>query len=174
MSEIGKREEEKRTKIEVPEKIEIFKDCAIFNEEKFSKRKEAIIGKLTIGDVKINDDKRAALCLHPNFAIQKCLEEEKQERDVELGLTKLRLEAQNREEKEKIGNIEYEVSEGKRIRLEIEAETREKEKERDIMDAKEHQIYDPVHQVFDFSKRRVTDMKENSIFKSVLAKTTES
>ena len=110
----------------------------------------------------IDDDERAALRLHPNFAVLKYLEDEEQERDIELGLTKLRYEARNREERKKIGNVEYEISDGKRIRLDAEIETREREKERELIEARERQIFDPVSKTFDFSKRRVTDMKENS------------
>ena len=150
-------EDEQRYKVEVPEEIEIFKDCIIFNEEKFSSLKAAEIGKLTIGSVEIDDDERAALCLHPNFAILKYLDEEEAERDIELGLTKLRLEARNREERKKQGNIEYEVSDGKRIRLDAEIESREKEREKEISDAKERQIFNPIEKVFNFSKRRVTE-----------------
>ena len=157
-----KEEEHKRNTVEIPEEISIYKDCIIFDEEKVSELKTANIEGFTIGNVKIDDDEKAALSLHPNFAIMKCLNEEEQERDIELGLTKLRLEARNVEERKKLGNIEYEVTEGKRIRLDAEIENREKEKERELSDAKERQIYNPIEKVFDFGKRRVTDMKENS------------
>ena len=51
LSEIRRKEEDKRKyKVEVPEEIEIFKDCIIFNEEKFSGLKCAEINKSTIGD----------------------------------------------------------------------------------------------------------------------------
>ena len=163
LGEIRKKEEEKRKyKVEVPEEIKIFKDCVIFDEAKFSAMRKAEIGNLTIGKVKIDDDERAALSLPPNFAILKFLDEEEQERDIELGLSKLRLEARNIEEKNKLGNIEYEASEGKRIRLDCEIESREKEKERELYEAKERQIFNPIEKTFDFSKRRVTDMKECS------------
>ena len=46
--------------------------------------------------------------------------------------------------------------------MEAEGQKREKEKEREIQEAKERQIFDPVNKVFNYSKRRVTDMKENS------------
>ena len=68
----------------------------------------------------IDEDEKAALRLHPNFAILKCLEEEDQERGIELGLAKIRMEAKSIEERKKLGYIEYEVTEGKRIRLDAE------------------------------------------------------
>ena len=72
-----------------------------FNEEKFSTLKKAKIGRLTIGNVEIDEDETAALSLHPNFAILKYLDEEEMERDIELGLTKIRLEKRNVEERKK-------------------------------------------------------------------------
>ena len=122
--------------------------------------RKAKVNKLTIGEVAIDDDEIAALSLHPNFAILKCLDEVEHERDIELGLTKLRMEARNRQEREKIGSVEYEVSDGKRIKLDAEIQSREKERE--IREAKERQIYNPLEKIFDFGKRRVTDIKENS------------
>ena len=145
MSEIRKKEEKTEIKREVPEEIELFKECIIFDEERFSKLRVAKVDKLTVGKVDIDEDEKAALRLHPNFAILKCLKEEEQERDIELGLSKLRIESTSRAEKQKIGNVEYEVSEGKRIKLEAQPETREQEKEREIIDAKERHIYDPIH-----------------------------
>ena len=163
LNEIRKKEEmEKREVTEIPDEIEQFRSCVIFDRERFAGLKKANIDKLTIGKVKIDEDEKAALRLHPNFAVMNYLDEEEQERDVELGLAKLRMEARNIEERKKIGDIEYEGLDGKRIKLDAEIEDREKEKERELSDAKERQIFDPINKVFDFSKRRVTDMKENS------------
>ena len=100
LSEVRRNEETERERIEVviPEEIESYKNCIVFDPERFDKLKEASIEKLTIGNVNIDDDEKAALRLHPNFAVLKYLDEEEQERDIELGLTKLRFEARNREE----------------------------------------------------------------------------
>ena len=46
--------------------------------------------------------------------------------------------------------------------MDAETQSRETERERETIEAKERQIFDLVNKVFDFSLKRVTDMKENS------------
>ena len=120
----------------------------IFSEEKMK------VGKLTIGEIKLDEDEKAALSLHPNFAILKYLDEEEAERDIELGLAKVRCEVRNKEEKKKIGNVEYEGYNNKKIRIDDECEEKESEKKERIEDAKERQVYNPIEKTFDFSKKK--------------------
>ena len=48
------------------------------------------------------------------------------------------------------------------MRLDAEIIDKENEKKRELENAKERQIYNPLEKTFDYSKRRVTDIKENS------------
>ena len=87
-----KEEEEERNKREFPEEIREFEGCREFNEVKMKELIKVQIDKLTIGDVKLDSDEKAALSLHLNFVIRKCIDEEERERDIELGLAKVRYE----------------------------------------------------------------------------------
>ena len=54
------------------------------------------------------------------------------------------------------GEIEREGENGKRRKVDTDPDS----KENLVEEAKERQFYDPVERVFNFSKKRVTDMKE--------------
>ena len=131
----------------------------VFSKEIF-KLKETNCGKRTVREIELADNEKAALRLNPYFAILKY--DEEHERDIELGLTKIRYEAWNRENRKEIGDIEYETREIKRIRIDAEIQDRNTERKREIEEAKERQIYNPLEKIFDFGKRRVTYIKENS------------
>ena len=60
----------------------------------------------------------------------------------------------------------------KKRRLNEEILNKEEEEEAIINDARERQIFDPGKKIFDYTKRRVTDLKENSFVK--LPKGTDS
>ena len=159
---IRKREEEKKNmNKEIPEEIREFESCKVFSEERMKEMIKMKVENMTIGKVELDEDEKAALSLHPNFAILKYLDEEENERDIELGLAKIRYEVRNREERKKVGNIEYEGFRNKKIKIE-EDTNKETEEKNKIEDAKERQVYNPIEKTFDFSKRRVTDIKENS------------
>ena len=100
--------------------------------------------------------------LNPKFAVLKKLCLEDMEQDVEICKAKLRYEKRRRDEiirEREIYETEYgEVSNNKRRKLEI----TEEEKEEDVIrDARSRQFYDPSKRVFNYSKKRVTDLEEN-------------
>ena len=75
LGNVRRKEEEKRkSRVEIPDEIKIYKDCIIFDEERFSSMKEAETGRKTIGKVELDEDEKAALSLPPNFAIMKFLD----------------------------------------------------------------------------------------------------
>ena len=113
-------DERKRKLAEIPEEIREYKECIAFNEEKMKKLIKMNVEKMTIGEVKLDDDEKAALSLNPNFAILRYLDSEENERDIELGLTKIRYEVRNIEERKKIGDVEYEAYGNKRVKLDAE------------------------------------------------------
>ena len=64
--------------------------------------------------------------------------------------------------RKEIVDVEYETVENKRIKIDAEIQDKSTEKKREIEEAKERQIYNPLEKIFDFGKRRVTYIKENS------------
>ena len=48
MNEVRKKEEEKRKNIEIPEELEKFKSCKIYNDEEMDKMKELKVEKLRL------------------------------------------------------------------------------------------------------------------------------
>ena len=87
------------------------------------------------------------------------------ERDVELGLSKLRYEIRNRKEREK--DEAYEIGEAERKkpkldnRLEKKKDEKKKVKDNELNEAEERMIFDPMNGIFNYAKRRVTDLREN-------------
>ena len=96
---------------------------------------------LVYGGVRVDDDEAAALCLDPKFAVLNNLDDEEFEVEVESSLTKLRWNRMS-----KTGNCK-----DKEEREELEKE-----------DAESRQVFDPVDKVFNFQKRRVTDLEQNA------------
>ena len=70
-------------------------------------KKAEIVGNV-IGKVELDVDEKVILKLNQNFAIMKYFDGEQMERDVELGLSKLRYKIRNRKEEKKIVNTKYE------------------------------------------------------------------
>ena len=96
------------------------------------------------------------------------LVDEEIERDIEVGLAKMRLELKRIREKELEAQVDLENADMKRLKLSGEKERNiengETEKEELLIDARNRQIFDPIGKVFDYSKRRVTDLRgENDI-----------
>ena len=147
---------------EVPEEIEFYKDCMISDPDKIKEIEPLYLGKLTVGNVEIDEDEKAALKLHPNFSVMRELDSEEMETDTEVSLGKLRYEIRKQKERKELGNVEFEVSEGKRRKIEAEPKSEKERGKMEIGDVKERRIFDPMDKVFNFSKRRVTDLKENS------------
>ena len=85
------------------------------------------------------------------------LEDEAFERKVEVGLAKMKYELRKHKERELENAVDIEDNENKKIKLE-----EDDEKEMDKADAKSRLVYDPLSKIFDYTKRRVTDLKENT------------
>ena len=103
--------------------------------------------------------------LNPKFAVAKRLSTVEMQEDKELCLAKIRYEAH------KIENIRKEIEKeetdygyvSQRKKRKIEEELSRKEEEEEVIkDAKARQIFDPLKLEFDYTKRRVTDLKENN------------
>ena len=102
------------------------------------------------------------------------LNEEEMERDSEIAATKMRYEIKRQKDKKLMEEVDMERidnndNSAKRAKIDDTANENEegvvdKEKERNeiIEDAQERQIFDPINKIFDYSKRRFTDLGENN------------
>ena len=70
-----------------------------------------------IGNVKLDTDEKAVLKLNPKFPVMSRLIDEEIERDIEVGLAKMRLELKRLREKELENQVEIEIPEGKKLKL---------------------------------------------------------
>ena len=155
---------EKRKALPILSEILDYKECWIFDERKMEQIKEDDVKVIKIGDVKLDDDEASILKLHPNFAVLTRLDDETVEREIELGVTKLRYEVRKLEEKEALEEVTDKSRNAKRSRKDDtdNSDNVNLDEEIEIQEAKERQLFDPIKKVFDFSKRRATDCKENS------------
>ena len=113
---------------------------------------------MKIGNISLDADEESILKLNPKFAVLKCLEREEIERDIELGTAKLRYELGRLELEKRKEEIELESSGRKKRKID---ENVELSNDTDINEAAERQVYCPKTKRFDYTKRRVTDLKEN-------------
>ena len=106
-----------------------------------------------IGDVRLTEDEKCLLKLHPKFAIPSKLENDDLEYEFELDVAKLRMEIR-KEEEEKLSEEEEKIKEQNMT---------EEEKERiEEIEAKSRQTFDPEERIYDARKQRVTDLKKNA------------
>ena len=167
--EIRQKEIKDKKKKIIPEEISYYRKCLIFNEERLREKIKEIEKEeqedVCIGKVTLDADEKAVLRLNPKFAVTKYLDEEEIERDIELGEAKLRYEIRKQKDKRELE--EYEIGEERKKKIRKTGETSnqtniEKEEKDDIEEARERLIFDPTEKEFDYSKRRTTDLKENT------------
>ena len=161
-----KREEEQMEKMEiVPTGLEAYSECKVFHKSEMEKIIPEKIETKLIGKVKMDEDEMSVIKLNPKFAIMKKLKKIDMEQDIEVCLGKLRYEIRKIENLIKeleVEETEFGIgSQCKRRKLNNTL-TPEEEDEESMKDAKERQIYDPITRVFNYSKRRVTDLPENN------------
>ena len=144
----------------VPEELRQFADCKVFDKGKMRQMTEAEVRCLVIGGISIDDDESSILKLSPKFAVMSRLDDEEMETDIEVSIAKTRYEISRQEEQQQLEELEE--SSVKRRKLVGNEEKQEKADKEEIVDAKERQVFDPLRKVFDYSKRRTTDLKENT------------
>ena len=145
--------EEKSLEKEAPKEFSDFVSCKVFDKGKLKEMKPKIQETFVIGNVKLDTDEKAVLKLNPKFAVMSRLIDEEIERDIEVGLAKMRLELKRLREKELENQVEIEIPEGKKLKLSGENNEKEKEeekieKEELLEDAKSRQIFGPVRKNF--------------------------
>ena len=149
------KELEERKENEYKE-FEEYKECKIFDETKFKEVKQKEIEVVMLGDVSLDEEEKEIMKLNPKFSVLKKLEKEEIENDIEIGLMKARYEVEKRKKYKIETDVEYESYGNKKIKLEVDNYDEEKE---DLNDAIERQVYDPLTKVFDYSRKRTTDLK---------------
>ena len=142
-----------------PTEIEKYKEIKIFKKKEFDKMKKECVKVETIGKVVLDKDEMELLKLPPKFAVRKRLDSTAQEVDNEMCMAKIRWQ-KKKEDQVKEYDEETDEINIKRMKL-TEAET-EDLKLMERLDAESRRIYDPINRVFNHSKKRVTDLVENS------------
>ena len=145
----------------VPQGLEEFAECKIFNKEHMEKILPEKPEVTTIGKVDLDEEEKSILELNPKFAVLKRLNLLEMEQDIEVGIGKIRYEFRRKQElKRELEIYESEYGERASKRLKVDEKISKKEEEEEIIkDSKSRQIYDPLTKVFDYTKRRVTDLQ---------------
>ena len=168
LAEVRKREINEKKKEHIPKEMQFYENCRIFTEEKREISEKGEQDAISIGKIDLDEDERAILRLNPKFAVTRYLEEEEQERDIELGLAKLRYEIRRLNDKKELE--EYDMGEERKRKIRkvkdktYTADTsnyKDRDKE-ELEEARTRMIFEPTTKQFNYAKRRTTDLKENS------------
>ena len=154
-----KDDKEKRLDM-VPEEMAEFRDIAVFNKERFERMEVQVPEIVKFGEVELNEDEEAVMRMHPKMAVMARLEEGYMELNQEIGYTKIRWQLR-KEDEERGEEIEIPVNKKQKIAEEDEEKKREQER-RELLEAKERQVYNPETKEYDERRWRVTDMPECS------------
>ena len=126
-----------------------FQNLTIFKIEKSEEESEVEIEVVIVSDdIEIDEDEAAALRLPPKFSGLEDLNEEGFRVELEKCYAKLRWDIKKATEEKVEGEVEEKNDEEKEIQDKIEAESR--------------QVFNPIEKSLDYTKRRVTDLKENA------------
>ena len=114
---------------------------------------------MVIGDISLDEDELSVLKLSPKFAVLSKLDDENVETDIEVSIAKLKYEIKRQEDMALMEQVDRENLTDKKMKLEdnVDGVT-----ETEISEAKERQIFNPISKIFDYSRRRTTDLVENS------------
>ena len=89
LEDIRVKELEEIRRKELPSELEEYSKSYAFNMERFAKLEIQADPEVTIGDVKVDEDKKSVLMLNPKFAALKRLDREAVENEIEVGQCKL-------------------------------------------------------------------------------------
>ena len=149
----GKYERDEKVRLnEVPDDLSIFGEAGVFDDEKFNTIVKDDIQIQIVGNVVMTDDERELLRHHPKFALMTDLKEIDMDMELELAFAKVRYQLL-KELGEKLSDEEEE---------QLEDMTREMEEMIEEEEAKARQVFDPEGKIFDYRKKRVTDLDENT------------
>ena len=157
----GKYMDDKEKRMDmVPEEMRDFRDLAVFNKEKFDGMKVVVQEIVKYGEVDLNEDEEAVMRMHPKMAVMTRLEPGYMDLNQEIEYTKVRWQLM-KEEEERDEVIETPATKKQRT-AEEESRMRKEQEEKEIVDAMDRQVYNPVTKEYDERRWRVTDMPECS------------
>ena len=163
MSKIAhlKRKFEKRkaeAKAKKPVQMSGFEGAKVFTSE-FNDISIDDITVSQVGSVILPEKEKAVLRLHPKFAVRDMIDDEEIEFQEELGWAKLRFKLLKEEEE----RLDSDDDEDDLTMTEDDLEDDQKFVEmEEIIEAKSRQFFDPEEKIFNYGKKRATDLKENS------------
>ena len=157
------REEKEEDKLEnCPEIIEEYTNATIFNEKEFDRLVEEEVEIKVVGNVPITEEEKAVLKLNPKFAILERLKSETMEIETEMGLAKYRYNIVKEDEiMDEVMEEEDEDSAPKKWRR-LNKEEEDLMEQIELIEAESRKIFDCKSSTLDYSKKRATDLKENS------------
>ena len=114
--------------------------------------------------VLLTEDEKSVLQLHPKFSLRDTVTIENLEYEQELGYAKVRMELR-KENEESLEDEDTLVKSGDTPSFVDQNEILEKERIDELsaeQEARSRQFYDPEENVYDYRKKRVTDIRENA------------
>ena len=145
-----KYREDEEAKMAAPAGMENLSHLSVFHTKKYENIPAEEIKVPRIGNITLSEEEESILRKNPKFAIPQPLLENTMKEDMEKAYCKLRMELRDEEENDKLPSTgEAEKSE------EVDESGKEDE-------AKSRQVYDPIMNIYDDRKRRVTDLAECS------------
>ena len=143
-------------KLKPPPRMEEYGHLSVFNADKYDKIEVEEIQVPRIGEIKLSREEESILRRHPKFAIMQSLHEDSMKEDMEKAYALVRMELRDEEVEE------YEIRDTEGQKITPDNNTEEKIRTEKEEAAKTRQIFDPIDQVYDERKRRVTDLVECS------------
>ena len=146
-----------------------YKNALIFDKEKFSQipmleRKVKAVGKVTL-----SKEEEEILTLNPKFTIMDRLDSEGMEVESEMGMAKYRFHTLKEDEimddvmdENDGGDLDQERGAPKSKRRRLDQEEEKIMESMELIEAESRQVYDSVRNIFDYGKKRTTDLKENA------------
>ena len=133
-----------------PKSMEHLAHLSVFNNEKYAKIEPNKIDVPRIGEVTLTEEEESILRRSPKFSIMPPLMEDKMKEDMEKAYSLIRMELRDEGEEEE--EFDIKDNDGKTLKP---GEEQSKEEM-----AKGRQVYDPITEIYDEGKRRVTDLAE--------------
>ena len=136
-------------KLAPPAGLENLSHLRVFSSNKYDNIPAEEIKVPRIGEITLSEEEESILRKNPKFAIPQPLLENSLKEDMEKAYCKLRMELRDEEDEGKLS-------------AEVDRSSEEVEEQGNVDEAKARQIYDPILNIYDDRKRRVTDLAECS------------
>ena len=162
ISHLRKKYEKRRVEAVAvkPAKFHGFEKAKVFDKTLFDNIKVEEMTVSKVGNVDISSGESAVLRMHPKFAVRDRIEDEECEFQEELGWAKLRFTLLK--EEEECLDSDDDEDDLKMTPEDNPEDDQRLEELQEIIEAKSRQYFDPEEKVFNYGKKRATDLKENS------------